>query len=88
MYKRFYQATIKALSKINTAADLFYDSALNLNKNNIDILSTILDTKSPTFDNITNKIGLHFGLMDNKIYKQLKSYIRTNIEELNTNKTK
>lgn len=88
MYKRFYQATIKALSKINTNSDLFYNSALNLNKNNIDILSTILDTKSPTFDNITNKIGLHFGLMDNKIYKQFKSYIRTYLEEVNTNNTK
>jgi tRNA(Ile)-lysidine synthetase-like protein len=83
MYKRFYQATIKALSKINTEADLFYDSALNLNKNNIDILRTILDIKSPNISNDTKLLNIN-----NKIYKQYESNILSYLEEVNTNNTK
>lgn len=47
IYRRFYQATVKALANINNTDNLSYSSAFNTNLNNIDILSTILDPESP-----------------------------------------
>jgi tRNA(Ile)-lysidine synthetase-like protein len=82
IYKRFYQATIKALSKINTETNLLYDSALNLNKNNIDILSTILDSKSP---NISGGASILCSTIN--LYRQFETSIVGYLEEINTNNT-
>ncbi len=83
IYKRFYQATIKALSKINTEKNLVYDSALNTNKNNIDILRTILDLRSPNIDNGSTLLDIN-----NKIYQQFERNILGYLEEVNTNNKK
>ena len=66
IYKRFYQATLKALAKINNEKDMKYHNYKNIK---LDDIHSILDPNS-TFD--LDKINLQhdINILDNKLYKE------------------
>jgi len=79
IYRRFYQATVKALVNINNTYDLQYCSAFNPNLNNIDILSTILDPNSPR---LNEKDKYNKELLELNIVKQFKQCLDNYIKAI------
>jgi len=73
IYRRFYQATVKALVNINNGYDIKFDYSFNPNLNNIDILSTILDPKSPRLKQRNEYTKLEYNdIKDLNIVKEFK----------------
>jgi tRNA(Ile)-lysidine synthetase-like protein len=80
IYRRFYQATLKAIVNINNKQDLLYSSVLNPNINNINILTTILDPNSPTLNTTCPLSNEIFGC---NLYNQFKQSVEQYFKENN-----
>ena len=78
IYRRFYQATIKAIVNINNKQDLLYISVLN----NIEILTTILDPNSPT---INTTCHLSNEILHCNIYSKFKQSVNEYLHYFETN---
>lgn len=82
IYRRFYQATMKAIININNKQNLLYDSVVNPNINNLNVLSTILDANSPT---LKTSCPLSHEILGCNIYSKFKQSLNEYLVSCKTN---